>query len=121
MRKSVAGSVADPTLKFAKLKLGGEEYSLCYSFNAIAEAERVAGCNLLIALEGLQNLSAIQLRGLLYAALTKAHPDISIERAGALIGIKSLGPITTALASAYSLSMEDPANPPEAESAAAKS
>jgi len=106
------------------LALGGRTYRLAYSFNAIAEAEHLAGCNLLGGLENLENLTAIQLRGLLYAALVVAHPTIpdgdgqrplTVEDAGLLVRLDTIGPITGALAEAYRLSMpEKKQDPPKA-------
>lgn len=106
-KKSVAGTVDDPTIHFSELVVDGETYRLAYSFNSIALAEREAGCNLLAGLEGLGNLSAIQLRGLLWAAMKVAAPDIPIERAAALIRLDTMQSVTEALAKAYNLSMPE--------------
>jgi hypothetical protein len=106
-KKNVAGTAADPVIKFATLTLDGREYRLAYSFNAIAEAERAAGCNLLAGLENLSDLTALQLRGLLYGALMVSNPDITIEQAGAMIRLDTLDPVTAALAEAYGLSMPE--------------
>lgn len=114
-KRSVAGTAADPTVPFAELEIDGKAYRLAYSFNAIAEAEHVAACNLLVGLERLSDLTALQLRGLLYAALGVANPKITIEQAGALVRLDTILPITLALAQAYRLSMPDkPVDPPEA-------
>lgn len=104
-KKSVAGTKDDPTIKFATLALDGQEYSLCYSFNAIALAEKTAGCNLLSGLQTLTDLSAMQLRGLLFAALTVAQPELTINDVAKLIRLDTIGPITMAIAQAYTLSM----------------
>jgi hypothetical protein len=121
-KNTVAGTEKDPNIQFAKLKLNGQEYKLAYSFNAIAEAESIAGCNLLAGLENLSSLSALQLRGLLYAGLAVANlkPRISLEEAGAMIRLDTIGPITSALAEAYVLSMPEKKDPPEAEDAPAE-
>lgn len=121
-KRSVAGGAADPTIQFAKLEIDGQTLRLAYSFNAIAEAEHVAGCNLLGGLENLGDLTALQLRGLLYAALSVADPKASVEQAGALIRLDTIAPITMALAEAYRLSMPDnkPADPPAADGAPAE-
>jgi hypothetical protein len=116
-KRSVAGTAADPTIQFAKLELDGETYKLAYSFNAIALAESVSGCNLLEGLRNLSNLSAGQLRGLFYAALSVADPKITIEQAGALIAVDATHSITDAIVEAYILSMpkKKEQDPPEAE------
>jgi hypothetical protein len=114
-KKSVAGTGADPVIRFAKLELDGETYRLAYSFNAIATAEHVAECNLLSGLESLNDMSALQLRGLLYAAMSVADPKVTIHQAGALIRLDTLVPITNAIAEAYRLSMpEKKQDPPQA-------
>jgi hypothetical protein len=108
MKKSVANTAADPTIQFAELEIDGVKYKLAYSFNAIAEAEAVAGCNLL---EGLRHMavdvSAAQLRGMLYAAMTVAQPKVTLEQAGKLIRLDTLPAITLALGEAYYLSFPE--------------
>ena len=118
IKKSVAQTALDPTIQFAKLIIDDTEYSLCYSFNAIAEAEAASGTNLLRGLESLVDLSAIQLRGLLYAALLVSKPETTIEDAAKLIRLDTIGPITSALAQAYTLSMPSSKKSEEAEVAA---
>ena len=119
-RPTVAGTAADPTIEFAKLKVDGKEYRLVYDFNAIAEAEDICGCNLL---QGMFRMggewSAKQIRGLLYAALRIAQPEITLEQVGDLVRLDTLVSIPTALIEAYNLSMPEAKrlkleeNPPE--------
>jgi hypothetical protein len=120
MPRTVAGTPANPLVQFATLTIEGEQqYRLAFDFNAIAEAETAAGCNLLSGLQNLSDLTAMQLRGLLYAALRKAQPRLTIQAAGALIRLDTLAPITLALAEAYALSMpKKKADPIEADPAA---
>jgi hypothetical protein len=114
--RTVDGGALDPTILFATLMVDGKEYKLAYSFNAIAAAERTAGCNLLTGLESLSDLTAQQLRGLLFAALSIAHPTVkegekerllTVEDAGQMIRLDTIAPITTSLAEAYRLSMPE--------------
>jgi hypothetical protein len=116
--RNVAGTVDDPTISFAALDLEGKTYKLAYSFNALAAAEAAAKCNLLAGLENLRDLSAVQLRGLLYAALSVAHPRMTVEDAGLMIHPfttparpETITPITRALAEAYGLSMPEDKKP----------
>jgi len=118
-KKSVAGTVKDPTVKFTTLTVDGEEYKLAYSFNSLAVAEADAGCNLLMGLASFNNLSAVQLRGLLFAALLIAHPEITVDEAGSLIRIDTLLDVTRALGDAYSLSMPEQKKTEEPEKQAA--
>lgn len=104
-RKNVSGTAADPVVQFSKLEIDGETYRLAYSFNAIAIAENLAGCNLLSGLENLTDLTALQLRGLLYAALIVADPTATIGLAASLVRLDTIGIVTGALAEAYVLSM----------------
>jgi hypothetical protein len=114
-KHSVAGTVADPTIEFAELKLNGKIYRLSYSFNSIAEAEHVAGCNLLAGLESLLDLTALQ------AAMSVADPEVTIEQAGSLVRLDTIEPITEALAKAYRVSMPAKRADPPAASAPAES
>jgi hypothetical protein len=124
-RNNVAGTASDPTIQFASLEIDGKTYRLTYDFNAIAQAEAASGCNLLQGVAGflLNTATAAQYRGLLYAALLKAHPKMSIDQAGNLVRIDTMPDIRRALAEAYNLSMpekkrmdiEEVAAEPEAE------
>jgi len=114
-KRTVAGTAADPLIQFSTLEINGETYKLAYSFNAIAIAESVSGANLLEGLRNLTNLTASQLRGLFYAALSVADPKITIEQAGALIAVDATHSITDAIVEAYILSMpkkKEPDPPP---------
>lgn len=108
-RKSVAGTAADPTIQFETLEIDGRSYRLCYSFNAIAEAERLGNCNLLegIAAVLFNSLTAQQARGLLYAALSVAQPEITLAEAGQMIRVDTLPGIRLALLKAYNASMPE--------------
>src|SRR5579864_8392167 len=79
-RESVAGTALDPVIEFATLEIDGETYHLAYDFNAIAEAEKLAEANLLHGMAALMfnSTTAVQLRGLFYAGLRKAHPKMTL-------------------------------------------
>jgi hypothetical protein len=109
-KKSQIGSrtlTAVDISKTAVLGLDGQKHRLVYNFNEIALAEPVAGCNLLRALENLRDLSGIQLRGLLYAAIKPLNAEATIDEVGAMIRVDTIEPITTALAEAYALSVPE--------------
>lgn len=122
--KSVAGTPADPLVEFAPLEIDGQTYHLAYDFNAIAEAEKIADCNLLqgIAAVLLNGMTAAQLRGLLYAALLKAQPKTTLSQAGALVRIDTMPDIREALLRAYNASLPEAkkmiSDPPEGAAAA---
>jgi hypothetical protein len=112
--KTVAGTAADPTVRFAKLEMEGETYSLAYDFNAIATAEKLTGVNLLGGLtRWLQDLDAREYRGIFYAALLKAHPAMTVEEAGALIRLDTMPAINDAIVAAYRLSIPQKKDAPE--------
>lgn len=113
-RKSVAHTGAHPVVKFHTVELNGDLFRLAFDFNAIATAESIAGVNLLQVLD-LQGMSALQYRAMFYAALIKAHPDMTLANAGALVTLATMGRITDAMMEAWraSIGLEDePANPP---------
>lgn len=108
-RESVAGTASDPLVKFWPLELDGKTYKLSYDFNAIAEAEKLAGCNLLMGMGAMliSYTTAQQMRGLLYAAVRKAHPKMTIEECGQLIRIDTIADIKDAIVHAYNESLPE--------------
>jgi len=91
----------------AIVRIGGKEYLLVYDFNSICDAESVAGCNLLDAIQHMGGMSAVEFRGLLYAALKPNHPEMTIGAAGDLFScVTQLPDWTRGLAEAYSLSVK---------------
>lgn len=100
-------------MKTSTLTIDGKEFKLAYDFNAIADAEQFAGCNLLNALENMNDITAGQLRGLLYAAIVAAWPEESktqppsLAAAGRLCRVDTIGVVTQALADAYMLTLSE--------------
>lgn len=95
-----------PTVHFEPLEVDGITYRLAFDYNAIAEAEQAAGINLL---EGMGKvllgaMTAGHLRALLYAALLKAHPGITLDQAGDLLGIHNSVDVRDALLRAWNAS-----------------
>lgn len=103
-RPTVAGTAADPLVKYHAIELDGETYKLAFDFNSIATAETLCGANLLQALD-LKGLTANQYRGIFYASLMKAHPRMTLEGAGKLVTLPNLDPITEGLFAAWRLAM----------------
>jgi len=89
----------DPTLPDVKLVLGGNTYQLVFDFNAIAQAEKVTGINLLQA--SIDTASAQSLRGLLWASLLKENPNLIIEQVGSLITMANAPTIWAAIRTAW--------------------
>ena len=99
----------------AKLIIDDVAYEVSYDFNRICDCEAVTGCNLLKALSDLfvvkddetivMNPSALQLRGLLFAAIEQNGARPTLQQVGALIRVDTLPRIRTAIADAYSLAV----------------
>lgn len=109
---------ADPLVEFVKLEIDGQEYLLAYDFGAIAEAEGIVNkgrnpdeerCNLLRASFAVlvTALDARELRGLLYAALRKAQPRMTMQQVSALCRLDTIARIHDALQRAWSASMPE--------------
>lgn len=98
----------------AKLEIDGQSYHLVYDYNAIAEAEVVTGygCNLLHGLVMPSTISALQLRGLLFAALRARHEEMTIGDAGKLLRVDTIERVLKAIGEAWALSMPEPKTNP---------
>lgn len=112
-----------PGVKFVPVTIGGQVYELAYNFNGLAEAEKITGANLLQGMGMVINggISASELRGVLFAALRKAQPELTLQDAGNLIEVAidegGIGDIREALLTAYRVSFEK-TDPPKAGPAA---
>lgn len=71
-------------------------YTLQFDFNALCDAEEVAGCNLMRAVIGGAEFTATKARALLFAFLKTAHPKVTLAEAGELFS-KDQGVVLTAL------------------------
>ena len=102
---SVSNTTLDPTIDWVQIEVDEKQYHLCYSFNAICQAESVTKCNLLSGMwtfvTDRQGITAEQLRGLLYASLQKAHPEMSLQAAGDLIRLDTFAGLEQAVSLAY--------------------
>lgn len=96
---------ADPTLPDVTLILGGKERKLCFDFNAICVASKVTGINLLRSIVG--DLEPESLRGLLWAALLRDDPSLTLDQVGGLIRPASIPGIREALLRAWFESRND--------------
>ena len=118
---TVAGTPADPTVRYVPLKLGGTTYQLCFDFDAIARAEEMTGMELLFGVNW-SRINAKRMRAMLVACMLKAHPDITPEKLTRHITHKNLFAINEALVAAWVNSTpdaDDEENPPEPEPAPA--
>jgi hypothetical protein len=102
----------DPTLPRVEIELGGKKYFLCFTFAALAIAQkrlRDAGidCNILHALD-LSAMDITRVVPLLFAALITYKPDITYPEAEALVTLKNLGKVFEGIASAYVASLGEP-------------
>ncbi len=105
-KNSVAGKVGlDPTLPDVELTLQGKTYHLAYDFNAICQANNATGINLLDSILG--DITAISLRGLLWAALLPDNPEMTIEEAGKLIMLRDIKAVREAVVTAWFASLPE--------------
>jgi hypothetical protein len=112
--KTVAGVLGeDPTLPEVSIILGGVERKLCFDYNAIVLAEKATGVNLLQGIVG--EITASNLRGLLWAALKRDCPKLTLDELGTMIKPHMLGTIHQALQAAWFGSLVDPDKAAEAE------
>jgi hypothetical protein len=104
----------DPTLPKIELKLGKQTYLLCFTFKALAVAQKNlrdigVQVNLLHALD-LSNMDAEKLVPLLYAALITHQPTITPTEVVGLVTFRNLGSIFEKLAEAYGASLAEPSD-----------
>jgi hypothetical protein len=104
--ETVAGTPADPTIKFTPLTLGGETYQLCYDFDAIAKAEAITGMALLAGVDW-SNIPVTRIRAMLYASALKAHPDVKLAQFTPHIRHKNILAIQIALGDAWTESVPE--------------
>jgi hypothetical protein len=105
MSHSVAGKPGlDPTLPDVSVKIAGQTYQLVFSFNSICVVESLTGINLLKA--SISDVSAVNVRALLYAALLPTYPDMTLEAAGNMVTMRNVGTLHNALISAWFGSIE---------------
>ncbi|WP_417257353.1 GTA-gp10 family protein [Celeribacter sp.] len=69
------------------LKYEGEDYTMVLDFNALCDFEGETGKNALTALDGMEsgNVSASDLRALMWAGLRQNHPDMTLALAGSIL------------------------------------
>jgi hypothetical protein len=97
---------SDPTLPKVSITVGGKVYFLAFDFNSIAKAEELTGLNLLKSLD-FTDLSITTYRALLFSALLKGNPDITLEEVGDMITVKNMTEVTLALVEAWTGSKPD--------------
>jgi hypothetical protein len=115
--ETVAGTPADPTVRYVPLELGGTTYQLCFDFDAIAKAEEMTGMSLLFGVDW-SHVGVTRMRAMLVACMLKAHPDIKPERLTRFITHKNTAKIQAALIEAWVNSTpdaDDEENPPAPE------
>jgi transcription elongation factor len=110
---------ANPVLPRTPIELSGQNYDICFTFDAlrIAESElRKVGAkaNLLHALD-LSNMDATGLVSLLYAGMLTFQPDTTPAEAANLVTMRNMGQLFEGIAAAYAASLADPE--PDAEAA----
>jgi hypothetical protein len=95
----------DPTLPDVILRLGGVDRHLAFDFNAIVQAEKATGINLLKAM--FSDITAEHLRGLLWASLLRGNPDITLDEVGSMLNFGNLAEVHAAIVAAWMASVKD--------------
>lgn len=106
MSKIVFGTGSDPILPDVSLTLGGREYSLCFDMNAIATVEATTGLNLLTTVMGEKSFTSV--RALVWAAVLRDAPDVTIEAIGKCIRPANIGTCYEAVQAAWFGSAPEP-------------
>jgi hypothetical protein len=111
MPKKTTNEAATAAKKTATLTIDGKSYPIGYDFNEICNVEAVAQCNLLHGLQDLANLSVGQLRGLLLAGIRAgdSKSTLTLQDAGNLIKINTIGDVTEAIAESIVLTLPETA------------
>src|SRR5690348_2221550 len=102
-RNSISGTALDPTIQFAEIELDGGKYRLAFSYESIVKAEAQAGVNLMKALY-LGDLTATQFSATFWAALSVAHPNMTLQDATKLMSLKNIAAIRKGLTLAWGYS-----------------
>jgi hypothetical protein len=115
--------VSNPTQPDVAIEIDGEEFRLCFDFRALAIAKaklKAAGVevNLLRAID-FNSLDVDTLPALFFGAALRYQPELTWQRAVALVNMRTAVGIFTGLASAYASAMMEPGKNPQP--AAAKS
>jgi len=105
-KSKVAGTPGlDPALPNVPLTIGGDTYHLCFDFNAIAQVQATTGVNLFAA--DPTKFDPITFRGMFWSALLRAHPDLTINDAGALITPSTIPAIAEAVSKVWNESQAE--------------
>lgn len=108
MPDSIAGVPGqDPTLPDVSLMIDGQERHLSFDMEAICRVEQLTGLNLFKS--AVSEVNATNLRALLYAALLREDPTLTLEQVGKWITMRNVGNIHQALVTAWfgSIDAED--------------
>ena len=113
--------MSDPTQPVTKLTIGKKEYALEFDFDLIAKAEDLIERPLITGLSqrDVTSPKISTVRGMLYAALLRNHPDVTFDQVKEFVTPKSLRTIWEAVVIAYGKFCADPEdseNPPAAQS-----
>jgi hypothetical protein len=112
--------IPDPMISEVALEIGGERFSLCFDFAALATAkaklrEYGVTINLLHALN-FSEMDVDTVPALFFAATQRHQPDLSWEHAQQLVNLRTVSSIFNGLAAAYKVAVVEPKqNPPQAD------
>jgi hypothetical protein len=102
--------MANPTAPATPLHICGTDYTLTWDFQAIADAEEILGRSLITGLSQ-RDLKAPPIKlvqGMLYACIRKNHPAVTFAEARAMVTLKNIGKIWTAVTDTWVTAMNEP-------------
>lgn len=95
----------DPTLPNVTLEIDGVAFQLAYDLPSIVLVEQASGINLLLS--AIDNPTWSGVVCLLWAATLKAHPEMTMEKAGKLVDLTSILDVLMAVRVAWQRSKPD--------------
>lgn len=108
-KRNIANTAADPTLPKTPVTVGGKTYDLCFTFGALARAERFINAeleragsnervNLLAALPVI-NMGNLPL--LFAAGVHQFHPELTFTEAHDLVDYADVSAVSAAIVAAF--------------------
>ena len=82
-----------------------KERTIRFDLNAMSNFEKVTGRNILT--NALENLSANEIRALLWACLTDEDPSLTIEQVGKFVTLENMTEVAEKLNEAFTVAMPD--------------
>lgn len=96
------------------LKVDGKTYTLCFDVNALCEVEDLLGRGIPHIMADMQSAETMRfgtVRGLLWGALQRHHPEMTVKMAGEMVSAVKLDKAMAAIGDALNASNPDEDEP----------